>query len=411
MLSTLIYKLRWSYRKNWPDIKGIFSRQYPEFVFNSSPATIENQIPVFVFHTADPITFEDQLLYLKKNSYRTLNGEEFFKILKGKQELPERSVVLTFDDGLASLHSVAWPLLKKYGFQAVSFLIPGCIPDDAPESASYDDYLSGRVPLEKLLEREKGEFPLCSWEEINAIHASGEIDFQAHTMYHHLVNISPQVVDYINPNFDFYFYANIHVPVYYENGVPNYQRDVAAGTPVYRSEPRMSGIPQYFDNEDVRKSCVEFVKQKGRSSFFMRVDWRQQLNRFYRKQVEKFGLGTYESQDELNADILQDLKKCKSVIEKNISGKKVDQFCYPWFIGSDIACDLARDAGFRTQYWGVLPGRKCNSPYDSPLRVVRIEDRFLHLLPGVGRRSLPQIISEKVTKNLPIFKKRLQNSR
>ncbi len=410
MFSTLTYKLRWSYRKNWPDIKGIFSRQYPEFIFSSAPSSIENQIPVFVFHTADPITFEDQLLYLKKNSYRTLNGREFYQILKGKSQLPERSVVLTFDDGLASLYSVVSPLLKKYDFQAISFLIAGIIPDEAPETANYEDYLSGKVPLEKLLEREKSEFPLCSWQEINEMHASGEIDFQAHTMYHHLINITPQVVDYINPNFDFYFYANIHVPLYYENGEANYQRDVAVGTPVYRSEPRMSGLPQYFDNEDVRQACVEFVFQKGRSSFFMRVDWRQQLAKFYKKQVEKFGLGIYESRDEMKANILQDFQDCKSVIEKNISGKKVDQFCYPWFIGSDLAGELGRQAGFTTQYWGVLPGRKCNTPNDSPLKVVRIEDRFLHLLPGVGRRSLPQIISEKVTKNLPIFKKRLRST-
>ena len=229
-------------------------------------------------------------------------------------------------------------------------------------------------------------------------------------MYHHLFNVAPQVVDYINPQFDFYFYANIHVPVYYENGTPNYQRDVAVGTPVYRSEPRMSGLPQYFDNEDVRQACTEFVRQKGRSSFFMRVDWRQQLSKFHKKQIEKFGLGTYESSDEMKAAILQDFKDCKSTIEKNIPGKKVNQFCYPWFIGSDIACELGKQAGFNTQYWGVWPGRKFKTPKDSPFKVVRIEDRFLSLLPGVGRRSLPQIISEKVTKNLPIFKKRLRNT-
>ncbi|MCB9503354.1 MAG: polysaccharide deacetylase family protein [Deferribacteres bacterium] len=411
MFSTYAHKLRWSYRKNWPDIQGILLKKYPDFVFNSSPSSLENQVPVFVFHSVDPITFEEQLLYLKKNGYRTLNADDLLQILKGKKTLQERSVVLTFDDGVASLYSVAWPLLKKYEYQAISFLIPGCITDEAPPSASFDDYLSGQVPFEKLLEREQGDFPLCSWQEINEIHQSGEIDFQAHTMYHHLVNIQPQVVDYINPNFDFYFYANVHVPVFYEDGKPNYARDVAVGTPVYRAEPRMSAVPQYFDNEDVRKACVEFVNKKGRASFFMKVDWRKQLSKFYTKQVEKYGLGTFEGQEEMRQDILWDFETCKSEIEKNVHGKKVEHFCFPWFIGSETAIELARQAGFRSLYWGVLPDRKCNSPHDNPLRIVRIEDRFLHLLPGDGRRTLPQVVSEKVSKYLPIFKKRLQNAK
>ncbi|MCA9735958.1 polysaccharide deacetylase, partial [candidate division KSB1 bacterium] len=100
MFSTYAHKLRWSYRKNWPDIQGILLKKYPDFVFNSSPSSLENQVPVFVFHSVDPITFEEQLLYLKKNGYRTLNADDLLQILKGKKTLQERSVVLTFDDGV-----------------------------------------------------------------------------------------------------------------------------------------------------------------------------------------------------------------------------------------------------------------------------------------------------------------------
>ena len=34
--------------------------------------------------------------------------------------------LLTFDDGRASVWSVAYPLLKQYGMRGVCFLIPGC---------------------------------------------------------------------------------------------------------------------------------------------------------------------------------------------------------------------------------------------------------------------------------------------
>ena len=39
-----------------------------------------------------------------------------------KQEIPDKLVVLTFDDATASQYSVVAPLLKKYGFNATFFI-------------------------------------------------------------------------------------------------------------------------------------------------------------------------------------------------------------------------------------------------------------------------------------------------
>lgn len=410
MYTTVINKLRWSYRKNWPDIYGILARHYPEFVFKGTEAALGDEIPVFVFHSVRPLEFEQQLRYLHENGYRTLRAEELLAVLAQGEPAPPRSVVLTFDDGTASLYSVAWPLLRKYGFTAISFLIPGCIPEQAPAMPAWSDYEQGVVSEAALLEREQGAYPLCSWQEIAEMHESGVIDFEAHTMYHHLIHVSPQLVDFIHPNYDFYFYANIHVPVYYSKGQPDYSRNVPFGTPVYRAEPRFSGYSQYFDNEDVRQACVDHVRENGGEAFFLRKNWRKQLQRVQRRATQRFGPGEYETIAETEAALVDDLSACKSAIEAHLPGKKVKHFCFPWFIGSRQAVRAAQAVGFQALYWGILRDRRTNRPGDDPLHIMRLEDRFIFTLPGTGRKTFTDVIKDKFVRYMPIFSKRLQSA-
>ncbi len=410
MYTTLINKLRWSYRKNWPDIYGILARHYPDFVFKGTEASLADEIPVFVFHSVRPQEFEAQLRYLHENGYRTLRAQELLAVLAEGKAAPPRSVVLTFDDGTASLYSVAWPLLKKYGFTAISFLIPGCIPEQAPSLPAWADYERGAVSEQDLLEREQGDFPLCSWPEISEMHESGVIDFEAHTMYHHLIHVSPQLVDFIHPNYDFYFYANIHVPVYYSNGRPDYTRDVPYGTPVYRAEPRLSAYRQYFDREEVRRECVAFVQENGGEAFFQQKNWRKQLAQVQRAARKRHGEGYFETEEEARAAVFDDLSACKSAIESRLEGKTVKHFCFPWFIGSQRAVLAAQEAGYQALYWGILRDRRSNRPGDDPLRIMRLEDRFIFTLPGTGRKTFTDVIKDKFVRYMPIFSKRLQSA-
>ncbi|MDZ7291259.1 MAG: polysaccharide deacetylase family protein [candidate division KSB1 bacterium] len=407
MITTLLNKLRWSYRKNVPDLLALFHRNYPEFMFSREPKAVQDEIPVFVFHSVEPVTFEAQLKFLARNRYRTLGGEEFRAAIAGERNIPERSVLLTFDDGLATLWTVAYPLLRKYGFRAVSFIIPGCIPEQAPESPTYVEYEKNRVPVEALLARERGDFPLCSWQEIQEMHRSGVIDFQSHTKYHHLVCVSPQLVDFIHPQYDFYFFANINVPVYRVNGKLNFERQMPWGTPVYRAEPRMAGKPQYFDDEAARQACIEHVARNGDEQFFSRDDWRRQLIAVYQEARQHQRNSEFESPEMQAHMIYQDLQQARQIIENRLSGKTVDQLCYPWFMGSSLSVEQSRRAGYRVNYWGIVPQRKSNHAGDDLFYVPRIEDHYLFRLPGEGRKSLREILSAKMQANLPRFVNRL----
>ena len=62
--------------------------------------------------------FEDHLSVLKKAGWSTISLEE----LVSRQELPEKPVVITFDDGYADNYHTALPRLQEYGFSAIFFI-------------------------------------------------------------------------------------------------------------------------------------------------------------------------------------------------------------------------------------------------------------------------------------------------
>lgn len=67
--------------------------------------------------------FEEQLQFFAKN-FHVVTMESIIDAVNNGTELPDNSVLLTFDDGYIDNFTVAMPLLKKYGMQG-SFFIPG----------------------------------------------------------------------------------------------------------------------------------------------------------------------------------------------------------------------------------------------------------------------------------------------
>lgn len=105
-----------------------------------------SQIPVLIYHhflsdeekkqyepekdySVSTSTFEKQLSYLKENGYKSITAEEMECWKSNKCELDKKSFMITIDDGQKSVLKYAYPLLKKYGFTAISFVISSRIGD------------------------------------------------------------------------------------------------------------------------------------------------------------------------------------------------------------------------------------------------------------------------------------------
>jgi hypothetical protein len=393
-------KLKKSYLKNFPEIFALIRGFYPEFVLERKPKTLTNEVPVFTFHSVEANRFEEQLEFLYKNGYQTLVADELYECLVGERPIPERSIVLTFDDGWKSLRTIAYPLLRKYGFRAVCFLIPGLIRDGKENNGNVVDRESG------INSEDREE--LCSWYEVKEMHESGIIDFQSHSMYHSLVFVSSRIEDFFHPFFDS-FAMNLNVPIFKKNGVENVSRHIQLGNPIYGCASRFSGKRRYLDDEGLRNRCIEYVSLNGGKEFFRDHGWRGKLKKIIREYRQKYGdKGYFESEEELRENLYNDLLESKCMIEKKLPGKTVNHFCYPWWEGSDIAVEMSKKAGYLTNFWGILPGRRTNRCGDDPYRIVRmLSDDYIFRLPGDGRKSLLKIIGKKFLLNYKRFAIRL----
>lgn len=71
--------------------------------------------------------FEKQLEYLKKTGYTTITLEDMFNNLYYGTLLPQKPIILSFDDGRESQYKYAFPILKKFGDTAEFNIITGFV--------------------------------------------------------------------------------------------------------------------------------------------------------------------------------------------------------------------------------------------------------------------------------------------
>jgi peptidoglycan/xylan/chitin deacetylase (PgdA/CDA1 family) len=77
--------------------------------------------------STSPDDFRQQMDYLDQHGYHPITLTELRGYLNGRQPLPDRPVVLTFDDGYADLYTQAFPVLKRHHFKAVAYIVSGFV--------------------------------------------------------------------------------------------------------------------------------------------------------------------------------------------------------------------------------------------------------------------------------------------
>jgi len=103
------------------------------------------RVPILMYHeiaprseaasrlAVTPEAFAEQLAWLHQEGCQTVTAAELSAVLAGDAgELPDRPVVLTFDDGYADFHTRAMPMMEQYGFRATVFVTTGWVDDAGP---------------------------------------------------------------------------------------------------------------------------------------------------------------------------------------------------------------------------------------------------------------------------------------
>ena len=172
--------------------------RYPAFVTGGSLP--RGDVPVFVFHSVRPETFERQVRYLAENGYVSLSVEEYYQGIMGTRPFPERAVLLTFDDGRGSLWSVGAPLLRRHGLKGVVFLVPARMRSrPGPLPPTLDDLEAGRASAEAVLAREAGAGAFLSGEEVGSLARAGIFEFESHTLTHARIHVAPILAGFVRP--------------------------------------------------------------------------------------------------------------------------------------------------------------------------------------------------------------------
>lgn len=83
--------------------------------------------PETVRYAVAPAEFERQLRALSAWGYTPIPLTRLLEALEGRATLPERPVVITFDDGYLDVYSNAFPRMERMGFPGVAFVVGGQI--------------------------------------------------------------------------------------------------------------------------------------------------------------------------------------------------------------------------------------------------------------------------------------------
>jgi peptidoglycan/xylan/chitin deacetylase (PgdA/CDA1 family) len=82
--------------------------------------------------SVSPEVFAQHLAYLREAGYTTISLEDLVLALTTGAVLPERPVVLTFDDGYRDAYEYAFPLLRDHGDTGTFFLVTSAIDQGNP---------------------------------------------------------------------------------------------------------------------------------------------------------------------------------------------------------------------------------------------------------------------------------------
>lgn len=145
-------------------------------------AAVSGGLPVLMYHKigvpppgsrlaklwVSPEAFARQLGYLKARGYTTINPSHWRDAERGLKPLPEKPVLITFDDGYRNNYDLAYPLLSEAGMKACVFLVYETV---GGHNAWHDP---SSEPWLKML----------TWSMIREMQGSGLVEFGSHTMSH-----------------------------------------------------------------------------------------------------------------------------------------------------------------------------------------------------------------------------------
>lgn len=142
---------------------GFVTLCYHDVVPEKTDSVVADAMPVWISNLAD------QFEWLRDNGYTVIGVDDVLAFRRGEKALPERSVLLTFDDGLASFRRFVYPLLKAHNYKALLALETTWLetPEDDPVVYGESTFLPRSY--------------FMAWSEIKEMADSGLVELASHS--------------------------------------------------------------------------------------------------------------------------------------------------------------------------------------------------------------------------------------
>ncbi|KQN57792.1 poly-beta-1,6-N-acetyl-D-glucosamine N-deacetylase PgaB [Erwinia sp. Leaf53] len=114
----------------------------------------------------------EQFAWLRENGYRPVSVDQILAARDGGAPLPEKAVLLSFDDGYSSFYRRVWPLLQAYQWHAVLAPVGSWVSTPVGQPVNFGGLITPRDRF-------------ATWQQIAEMSRSGLVEIGAHTWDQH----------------------------------------------------------------------------------------------------------------------------------------------------------------------------------------------------------------------------------
>jgi biofilm PGA synthesis lipoprotein PgaB len=129
---------------------------------------LEDADPDQTYIGVTTVKFVEQLSWLRRNGYTFVSVDDLLAARAGKKALPEKAVLLTFDDGYESFYTRAFPILKAFNAPAVLGLVGAWMAGASGHTVAFGQE---SAPRELFM----------TWDQVREVAASGLVEIASHT--------------------------------------------------------------------------------------------------------------------------------------------------------------------------------------------------------------------------------------
>jgi peptidoglycan/xylan/chitin deacetylase (PgdA/CDA1 family) len=310
--------------------------------------------------------FERKISFLVRKHYHFLFHDDLYSYMRGGTSLPEKCVLLTFDDGFLDNWVIVYPILKKYGARFTIYVSQEFVDPANIRRQTLEDVWSKKIGYNQL--RLLG---YLSWDEMAEMERSGLVDIQSHTSTHTWHFTGRNIIDFVNPkNIHEYPWVawnnNKEIKPTWVQDWDSVQKNLL-GLPVYENKRAMIAV-KYNEPEAVKEAVRDYVNSHGGKRFFDHGEWRTLLfdvaNACRKRRIDR---DTFEDEKERAERLRYELLGNRLELGRRL-GKEVRYLCWPGGAYNEHLIKIADECG----YWATTVKEGRNAYGDDPRKVHRI---------------------------------------